>query len=87
MCERDTQQHNNESQRESPSSDWIDLRGKTIEQLGEAAIRASFARHDGHRLRMMAELGLSKSTLLRRLDLLGLRRSPNADPDDRESQD
>ncbi|HEY6908080.1 MAG TPA: hypothetical protein VI356_01835, partial [Myxococcales bacterium] len=38
-----------------------------------AAIRSSFARLHGHRGRMVKELGISKSQLLRKLDRLGLR--------------
>ena len=55
------------------ADDFIDTRGRTLEQIEAMAIRASHERHKGNRKAMMAELGLSKSGLLRKLDLLGLR--------------
>ncbi len=39
----------------------------TLQELEERAIRASFARHRGHRRAMCDELGMSKSSLQRRL--------------------
>jgi DNA-binding NtrC family response regulator len=57
----------------SSATDWVSLRGRTLEQLEAMAIRASFERHRGNRRAMMKELGVSKSSLLRKLDLLGLR--------------
>ena len=53
-------------------ADWILLRGRTIRELEAIAIHAAFIRHSGKRRAIMKELGLSKSTLLRRLDALGL---------------
>jgi DNA-binding NtrC family response regulator len=50
------------------------LAGRSLAEIEELAIRASFARHSGRRLRMMRELGVSKTTLLRKLNALGLRR-------------
>jgi DNA-binding NtrC family response regulator len=50
------------------------LAGKTLAEIEEIAIRAAFDRHHGRRLRMMRELGVSKTTLLRKLNALGLRR-------------
>ena len=63
-------------------SGWIDLRGKTLQELEELAIRAAFERHAGNRRRMMAELGISKSSLLRKLDALGLRRGERESSND-----
>ena len=53
--------------------DWISLQGKTLQELEELAIRASFVRNQGNRRATMRELGMSKSSLLRKLDALGLR--------------
>ena len=55
--------------------DWVNLRGRTLEQIEGLAIRACYHRHGGNRRAMMKELGLSKSSLLRKLDSLGLRGS------------
>ena len=55
-------------------TDLLDTRGLTLAQVEEAAIRASFARHGKHQRCMMQELGIAKTTLLRKLDLLGLRK-------------
>jgi hypothetical protein len=53
--------------------EWME--GMTLAQIEEGAIRASFARHEGrgYRARMMRELGIGKTTLLRKLDALRLR--------------
>jgi DNA-binding NtrC family response regulator len=51
----------------------LDLRGRTLAQLEELAIRASLARNGGNRRAVSAELGIARSSLLRKLDLLGLR--------------
>jgi two-component system response regulator GlrR len=62
--------------RETPASDGrelVDLRGRTLEELEAIAIRAAFERHRGHRRAIIAELGISRSNLLRKLDQLGLR--------------
>jgi DNA-binding NtrC family response regulator len=50
-----------------------DLRGRTLEQLEELAIRASMLRNGGNRRAVSAELGIARSSLLRKLDQLGLR--------------
>ena len=49
------------------------LAGRTLDDLEAAAIRASFQRHGGVRRAMVRELGIAKSSLLRKLDALGLR--------------
>ena len=62
--------------RETPASegrDVVELPGRTLEELEGIAIRAAFERHRGHRRAMVAELGISRSNLLRKLDQLGLR--------------
>jgi DNA-binding NtrC family response regulator len=51
----------------------IDLRGQTLAALEESAIRAAHERHGGNRRGMAAELGIARSSLIRKLDLLGLR--------------
>lgn len=51
----------------------VDLRGKTLGELEELAIRAAVERHDGNRRAIAAELGIARSSLLRKLDALGLR--------------
>jgi DNA-binding NtrC family response regulator len=53
--------------------DWLNPCGKTLAQVMAVALRASVVRHNGNRRLMMHELGISKSTLLRKLDELGLR--------------
>ena len=49
------------------------LGGRTLEELETEAIRASYARHGGVRKAMVQELGIAKSSLLRKLSALGLR--------------
>jgi DNA-binding NtrC family response regulator len=49
------------------------LAGRSLAEIEELAIRAAFARHNGRRLRIMRELGIGKTTLLRKLDELNLR--------------
>jgi len=56
-----------------PADGSIDLRGKTLEELEEIAIRAAVARHAGNRRAVSEELGIARSSLLRKLDALGLR--------------
>jgi DNA-binding NtrC family response regulator len=51
----------------------IDLRGKTLGELEEIAIRAALVRHGGNRRAVSEELGIARSSLLRKLDALGLR--------------
>ena len=48
----------------------IELRGRTLEEL---AIRAALARNRGNRHAVADELGIARSTLLRKLDMFGLR--------------
>src|SRR6266481_4511470 len=55
------------------ADDVISLPGRTLADVEEAAIRSAFARFGGHRPRMMRELRISKSGLLRKLSKLGLR--------------
>src|SRR4051812_2451480 len=51
----------------------VDLRGRTLNELEEMAIRSSVARHAGNRRAVSRELGIARSSLLRKLDALGLR--------------
>jgi DNA-binding NtrC family response regulator len=51
----------------------IDLRGRTLEQIEALAIRSAWERHGGRRGAMARELGIARSSLLRKLDELGLR--------------
>jgi len=53
--------------------DVVDLRGRTLAQLEALAIRSAWERHRGHRVAMARELGIARSSLLRKLDELGLR--------------
>ena len=46
---------------------------QTLDQLEAHAIRAAYQRHAGHRRAMASELGIAKSSLLRKLTALGLR--------------
>ena len=55
------------------SAEVLDLRGRTLASLEEAAIRAAHDRHLGNRRGMAEELGIARSSLIRKLDLLGLR--------------
>ena len=56
-----------------PEPAGVDLRGKTLGELEELAIRAAMLRHGGNRRATAAELGIARSSLLRKLDALGLR--------------
>jgi DNA-binding NtrC family response regulator len=56
----------------------IDLRGKTLDHLEAVAIRAAWERHAGRRGAIARELGIARSSLLRKLDALGLRAVPDA---------
>jgi len=51
----------------------VELRGRTLGELEELAIRAALARNRGNKHAVAEELGIARSTLLRKLDLLGLR--------------
>jgi DNA-binding NtrC family response regulator len=53
--------------------DTVHLRGRTLNELEEMAIRSALARHGGNRRAVSAELGIARSSLLRKLDLLRLR--------------
>ena len=52
---------------------WVFLPGRTLAQIEAEAIRACFRRTNGNRKRMVRELGIVKSTLMRKLAQLGLR--------------
>jgi transcriptional regulator with PAS, ATPase and Fis domain len=56
----------------SVNRDWIMLRGRTLAQIEALAIRSSFARNKGVVMRIKRELEIARSTLYRKLDLLGL---------------
>jgi two-component system response regulator HydG len=51
----------------------VDLRGRTLDELEEIAIRCALARHGGNRRAVSEELGIARSSLLRKLDALRLR--------------
>jgi two-component system, NtrC family, response regulator HydG len=51
----------------------VDLRGRTLDELEELAIRSALARHGGNRRAVSEELGIARSSLLRKLDALRLR--------------
>jgi DNA-binding NtrC family response regulator len=51
----------------------VDLRGRSLGELEELAIRSAMARHGGNRRAVSQELGIARSSLLRKLDALGLR--------------
>ncbi len=51
----------------------IDLRGRSLASLEEAAIRSAHDRNKGNRRAMIEELGIARSSLIRKLDQLGLR--------------
>jgi two-component system, NtrC family, response regulator HydG len=51
----------------------VDLRGRTLAELEAIAIRSAWERHRGHRVAIARELGIARSSLLRKLDELGLR--------------
>jgi DNA-binding NtrC family response regulator len=55
----------------------VDLRGKTLDHLEAVAIRAAWERHAGRRGAIARELGIARSSLLRKLDALGLRNAAN----------
>ncbi|HEY2030107.1 MAG TPA: sigma 54-interacting transcriptional regulator [Myxococcales bacterium] len=58
---------------EAIEDEVFDFRGRSLEQLEEMAIRSSLLRHGGNRRAVSAELGIARSSLLRKLDQLGLR--------------
>jgi len=51
----------------------VELRGRTLGELEEIAIRSALARHGGNRRAVSQELGIARSSLLRKLDTLRLR--------------
>ncbi|HWE22576.1 MAG TPA: sigma-54 dependent transcriptional regulator [Myxococcales bacterium] len=55
------------------AAEMVDLRGKTLDHLEAVAIRAAWQRHAGRRGAIARELGIARSSLLRKLDALGLR--------------
>ncbi len=57
----------------TPAESAVELRGRTLFELEELAIRAALARHGGNRRAVSAELGIARSSLLRKLDALRLR--------------
>ncbi len=56
-----------------PAAPAEPVRGRTLEELETMAIRAAFERHHGVRRAMSKDLGIAKSSLLRKLSKLGLR--------------
>ena len=56
-----------------PPAKFVPDPGRTLAELEEAAIRAAHARHGGNRRAIASELGIARSSLLRKLDRLGLR--------------
>jgi DNA-binding NtrC family response regulator len=61
------------SSAESRSESAVELRGRTLDELEELAIRSALARHGGNRRAVSEELGIARSSLLRKLDALRLR--------------
>ena len=53
---------------------WIAFVGKTLREIERAAILAAFIRLGGDRRRMAIELGIAKTTLIRHLLRMGIRR-------------
>jgi len=51
----------------------VDLRGRSLGELEELAIRSAMERHGGNRRAVSQELGIARSSLLRKLDAMGLR--------------
>jgi DNA-binding NtrC family response regulator len=51
----------------------LELRGRSLRELEELAVRDAYERLGGHRRAMARELGIARSSLLRKLDELGLR--------------
>ncbi len=66
-----------ESPPPAPVEGAVDLRGHTLDELEEIAIRSALVRHGGNRRAISAELGIARSSLLRKLDLLRLRPTPS----------
>ena len=57
----------------TPAETALELRGRTLGELEELAIRSAHSRHSGNRRAIARELGIARSSLLRKLDRLGLR--------------
>jgi DNA-binding NtrC family response regulator len=51
----------------------FELRGRSLRELEELAVRDAYTRLGGQRRAMARELGIARSSLLRKLDELGLR--------------
>src|SRR5207302_1789150 len=58
---------------EQPGDSAVVLRGRTLDELEELAIRSALARHGGNRRAVSEDLGIARSSLLRKLDALRLR--------------
>src|SRR5467141_115513 len=58
---------------EQPGDSAVVLRGRTLDELEELAIRSALVRHGGNRRAISEELGIARSSLLRKLDALRLR--------------
>ena len=54
-------------------ADSAPLRGRTLGELEEMAIRSAHERLRGNRRAISRDLGIARSSLLRKLDKLGLR--------------
>jgi DNA-binding NtrC family response regulator len=65
--------------------DTLFVRGLTMEEIEREAIRLSLRRHRGKRAAVVKELGLAKSTVMKRIAQWGLQdegRAPGAARDD-----
>ena len=56
----------------APDDDTLYLRGLTLEEIEREAIRLSLRRHRGKRAAVVSELGLAKSTVMKRIAQWGL---------------
>jgi DNA-binding NtrC family response regulator len=65
----------------------VSLRGRTLDELEALAIRASYLRLAGARRSVCAELGIARSSLLRKLSALGLRSPRDGALDSDSSRD
>ncbi len=73
----------------TPGDDTLYLRGLTLEEIEREAIRLSLRRHRGKRAAVVKELGLAKSTVMKRIGQWGLQdegRSP-ADSDEADGEE
>ena len=62
-----------EHEPDSEPSGQVSLRGRSLAELEALAIRSSYQRNAGARRSICAELGIARSSLLRKLSALGLR--------------